>query len=85
MTVDDLRSLLRAQPFSPFTIHLSDGRSFEIHHPDYLIVPPERSVIVFVFQKGGQWDLVYLRQITSVSGEGVPPSMSRTRGESDAA
>ncbi len=64
MTVEDLRAPLRIQPFSTFNLNLSDGRSFEIPHPDYLIIPPERSAIVFVFHKGGTWDIVYLKQIT---------------------
>jgi len=54
MTPDDLRALLTRQPFSSFTMHLADGRSLEIHHRDYLLIPPERSAIVFVFHKGGK-------------------------------
>lgn len=82
MTVEDLRALVRRQPFTAFTIHLADGRAFEIHHPDYLMVPPERSAIVFVFHTGGTWDIVYLKQITSVSGAGDLPAMAGRKGES---
>ncbi|MFO0840202.1 MAG: hypothetical protein U1D55_16970 [Phycisphaerae bacterium] len=38
MRPDDLLELLRAAPFKPFRIHLSDGASFEIRHPDMAIV-----------------------------------------------
>ena len=82
MTVEDLRALLRIQPFSVLSLHLSDGRTFEVPHPDYLIIPPERSTIVFVFQKGGSWDVVYLEQITSVSGVGDPPALAGRRSAS---
>jgi hypothetical protein len=82
VTVDDLRALLRIQPFSVFNLHLSDGRTFEVPHPDYLLIPPERSTIVFVFHKGGSWDIVYLKQITSVSGVGDPPALAGRRSES---
>ena len=85
MTPDDLRALITRQPFSPFTMHLADGRSFEIHHRDYLLIPPERSMIVFVFHKGGKWDIVYLKQITSISGEGDMPPMTGRKGDADAA
>ena len=38
MRPDDLLELLRAAPFEPFRIHLSDGAVFEIRHPDMAIV-----------------------------------------------
>ena len=76
MTANDMRALIKAQPFSAFTINLADGRSFLVHHRDYLLVPPERSSLVFVFHKGGAWDIVYLKQITSISGEGTLPDMT---------
>ena len=38
MRPDDLLELLRAKPFELFRIHLSDGTSFEIKHPDMAIV-----------------------------------------------
>jgi hypothetical protein len=47
MTVEQLRSTHRAAPFRPFVIHMADGRTFTIKHPDYLfIMPPGRTVIV---------------------------------------
>jgi hypothetical protein len=83
MNANYLRSLIRAQPFSPFTINLADGRSFVVHHHDYLIIPPERGSIVFVFHKGGDWDLVYLKQITSVSGGGNLPELAGEKRQSE--
>lgn len=38
MRANDLRNLLRAQPFRPLRIHLSDGTVFEVRHPDMVIV-----------------------------------------------
>ena len=37
-----------ASPFRPFTIHLADGRSFSVPHPDFISQSPAgRTVIVF--------------------------------------
>jgi hypothetical protein len=36
VTVEQLSNVLHAQPFRPFTIHLGDGRSFYVNHPDFL-------------------------------------------------
>jgi hypothetical protein len=34
----DLVDLLRADPFEPFTIWLTDGTKYDIHHPAFAIV-----------------------------------------------
>lgn len=48
MTVEQLRNAHRAQPFRPFTIHMGDGRSFFVRHPDFLSHSPGgRTVIVY--------------------------------------
>lgn len=47
MRTEDLRNLHRAQPFSPFRIHLADGRSFDVEHPEFLAQTASgRTVIV---------------------------------------
>jgi len=45
MRPDDLLQLLRQRPFVPFRLHLSNGRVFEIRHPDQAIVMRSRVVI----------------------------------------
>jgi hypothetical protein len=34
MRLDELRQLLRKEPFLPFTLFVTDGRSFEVRHPE---------------------------------------------------
>jgi hypothetical protein len=38
MRPDDVLRLLRARPFQPFRIWLSDGKDYEIRHPEMAIV-----------------------------------------------
>jgi len=38
MRPDDFRKLLRAQPFEPLSVSLSDGRSILVRHPDQVVV-----------------------------------------------
>ena len=38
MRVDTIRVFLRAMPFKPFVIHLSDGARFVVPHPDFVSV-----------------------------------------------
>jgi len=44
MRPEDVLQLLRRQPFEAFRIHVSDGRTFEIRHPELAIV--ERSKVI---------------------------------------
>jgi len=48
MQVDEIRTLLHSHPFVPFTIHLADGRSMHVVHPDFVAIAPEgNSIIVY--------------------------------------
>lgn len=38
MNSDTLRTWLRAEPFAPFSITLSNGNTYEVRHPELLIV-----------------------------------------------
>ncbi len=38
MRPNDVRRLLRSQPFEPFRICLVDGTTYEIRHPDQVVV-----------------------------------------------
>lgn len=35
---EDIRDLLRRQPFCPFRIHLSNGQYYDVMHPELAIV-----------------------------------------------
>ncbi len=38
MTINEFRAALHATPFQPFVIHLADGRSVSVKHPDFAMV-----------------------------------------------
>ena len=47
MTVHEIHELWKAQPFRSFIIHVADGRSFPVPHPDFLFLAGGgRSIIV---------------------------------------
>jgi hypothetical protein len=48
MRPEDLHSALHVQPFVPFRLHLTDGRSFDVPHPEFLMVT-QRVVYVGVY------------------------------------
>lgn len=38
MRPEELRELLNTQPFIPLRIHMTDGKTFDISHPDFVLV-----------------------------------------------
>jgi hypothetical protein len=45
MTPNQMRELLRKQPFEPFRIHLADGTTLEIRYPRLNLVTEQTFVI----------------------------------------
>ena len=47
MTIEQLQKHHRARPFQAFDIHLADGRSIPVEHPEFLAqTPPGRTIAV---------------------------------------
>ena len=38
---DEIRKLMHAVPFAPFTVKTSDGKQYRVKHPDYLAISPK--------------------------------------------
>jgi hypothetical protein len=83
MTIDDVRRMLRRQPFQPFTIFRSDGRAPEVNNRDFVFLP-ERGGSFFVIA-GDAFDFVYVRNITSLRSSGDPPMGGTPQRMDDAA
>ena len=64
MTVEQLRSLHQAQPYRPFRIHLADGRSLDVKHPEMLAHEGGRTVIVYVASE--RFEIVDLLLVSSL-------------------
>jgi len=53
MTVDELREVHQARPFSPFTLELVDGQKIRIRHPELLMFSKTRRAIAVASDTGG--------------------------------
>lgn len=60
MRPEDLRDWLQKRPFQRFRIHLTDGRDFEVGHPEQAIVM-RATVIVGVQPGPGQGEALMNR------------------------
>lgn len=66
MTSDELIERLRKAPFQPFEVHLNNGSSFRISHPDQAMVYPHgESLFAVVGKKVEQISLINIAHISS--------------------
>jgi len=65
MTVEQLQATQHAQPFSPYRIHMADGRSLDVHHPDFVARSPTGRTIV-VYKPDDTSEIVDLLLVTSL-------------------
>ena len=63
----DLLRLIRAQPFTPFRIYLSDGTVYQINHPELAMVGIASAIVAFPDEQRPElyssWEIVDLRHI----------------------
>ena len=53
MTREDLIEHIRRQPFEPFRMTLTTGRTFDIYHPDQVMILRREAIIGVVNAPGG--------------------------------
>lgn len=46
MTSDQLKAFLSTRPFQPFLIHMADGRTVEVNHPEWVAYAGGRISVV---------------------------------------
>jgi hypothetical protein len=67
MNPNDLRMALKSSPFHPFLIRMADGRTFEIHHPDFLLVGPDNRIAFAYPMTGGNFSMLDIMLMTELS------------------
>jgi len=60
---EQLTKLLRASPFQPFTIKMSDGNTYEVRHPENLAVG--KLFMVLIEPETDRTHDLYLLHVTS--------------------
>jgi hypothetical protein len=53
MTQEDLQDAARRQPFEPFRVHLTTGATFDVRHPDLIMVGRRAAIIGIANEPGG--------------------------------
>lgn len=78
MKLEKLREAMHAAPFQPFTIHVADGRSLHVPHPDFIaILGTGRAVFVTMpVEQTPSYFMVDVPMITQLEVHGVRPNGS---------
>ena len=73
--IDNVRQLINAEPFVPFTIHTADGSTLRVPTVDHVAVTPGAKRI-FVFNDNGSYEVLSPLLIARVSVESGDPITS---------
>ena len=65
MTYAKVKEFYSATPFLPFTIHVADGRSVLVEHPECMAFDPQRRTVVV--EATDRRQTIDLLMITSIS------------------
>lgn len=76
MHINELRKLQKAEPFRILTLHLTNGRSFVVPHPEFMAIAPNGRMVI-VFDTAGLPDHIDSAHIADIQ---VQPQ--REQGES---
>ena len=47
MDPNDLQDLLTARPFVPFRLYMADGKTFDVRHPEFVMVGVRGNAVIF--------------------------------------
>lgn len=73
---EEIRRLLRARPFIPFTIHMPEGRSVRVSNSEFALLGPQgRTMFVYETDPDAPFNLLDVMLITRVE-VGPPPSQA---------
>jgi hypothetical protein len=78
---DQLRDLLRAKPFQPFTIHLPEGRQVQVIHHDFALMSPDGRTLL-AYGPDNSFNMIDVMLIASIHvGPPAPtPKSPETNG-----
>ena len=66
MTIEQLSTVHHAQPFQPFRLHMANGRSLDVVHPDFLSRSPSGRTVVVHHRRDDTFEIVDLLLVASI-------------------
>jgi hypothetical protein len=82
MTIEQLRQVLHATPFQPFTIHLADGREMRVPHREFVAQSPSGRTII-VYHEDESFSIIDLLLVTELKvHNGAAAGAKKRKGRS---
>ena len=78
MTAEEVRKLYQATPFAPFRVHMANGRSVDVPHPDFMHLSPSGRRL-FVDHADDSFEIIDVPLITSLETLPINGKASRRR------
>jgi hypothetical protein len=80
---EELRAVIKAQPFIPFTIHLPEGREVRIVHHDFALLAPDGRTL-WAYHPDRSCDMIDVMLIASIHLDPPqePPILPAVNGKS---
>ena len=77
MRPEEVLAFLRRQPFEPFRIHLTDGTTYEVRHPDQCMVTRSAVHVAIPSERGyakgiAAYALVHINRLEPTGVEQTP-------------
>jgi hypothetical protein len=69
MSVNELKYLLDAVPFRPFTVHMPSDTSYRVPHPDFALLNPNDRTMLVVGDQSDAVEILEVPLITRVDVE----------------
>ncbi|HBS28880.1 MAG TPA: hypothetical protein DEB06_05400 [Phycisphaerales bacterium] len=67
MNSRDIEKLAKAEPFTPFEMHLVTGRVVSVPHPEFIYIPPGRGSYVVVTDDEGLAEFINVMIVVSIN------------------
>ena len=77
MRVEEVRRLLRANPFRPFTVYTPDGGGIPVWHQDFALLSPDGRTMT-VYQRNSAFDIIDVMLLTRFSFDPPPAPVEET-------
>ena len=78
MRPDDLIAFVRRERFEPFRIHITGGKTYDVRHPDQIIVLQSRAVLAVGGENGVGDRLEHIALVHVVRVEELPQDTRKT-------
>ncbi|HXY60521.1 MAG TPA: hypothetical protein VEH26_02820 [Chthoniobacterales bacterium] len=78
MTIHEFRNVLSAVPFRPFVVHLADGQTIPVVHPDFVLVTGQGRTAIISKPDDDWFAIVDLLLMSHVE---VPVEPARVAGQ----